>query len=226
MRKTKRMSKLRESHWSISKYFNTGGCFSVLVCQGFKIMPTQPKTTDADLTTKSPHDIRIKRSFESSTLSQSTQHTLEVTSKSENLSDLQTESLISSKTVQTENESLQPTTTTKATKSTTTATKSTTTMFNQSKENGKDIQCPLWLYSGNDSKTKLYGMLEKPCWSESLQELDLDDTRHYIRLYEERLYETIDMTGTLINNIVSSFHCLASTSYYLPDLQCIYYHFW
>ena len=215
MRKTKRMSKLRESHWSISKYFNTGGCFSVLVCQGFKIMSTQPKTTDADLTTKSTHDIRIKRSFESSTLSQSTQHTLEVTSKSENLSDLQTESLISSKTVQTENESLHPTTTT-------TATKSTTMMFNQSKENGKDIQCPLWLYSGNDSKTKLYGMLEKPRCSDSLQERAI----HYIQSYEEGLYETIDMTGTLINNIVSSFHCLASTSYYHSDLQCIYYHLW
>nr|XP_022314067.1 uncharacterized protein LOC111118749 [Crassostrea virginica] len=167
-------------------------------------MSTQPKTTDADLTTKSTHDIRIKRSFESTTLSQSTQHTLEVTSKSENLSDLQTESLISSKTVQTENESLHPTTTTTATKSTTTATKSTTTAT--SKENSKDLQCPLWLYSGNDSKTKLYGMLEKPCWSESLQELDQDDTRHYIRLYEERLYETIDMTGTLINNITEKLY--------------------
>ena len=184
-----------------------------------------------DVTTKRnvmlTHDIRIKRSTtsessESSTLSNSTQHTSEETSKSKILSDLQTESLISSKTVQTENESLHPTTTTTATKSTTTATKSTTTatkstttMFNQSKENGKDIQCPLWLYSGNDSKTKLYGMLEKPNCSESLQ----DDTRHTIQSYEERLYETIDMTETLINNIVSSFHCLASKSKVIITIQ-------
>ena len=195
-----------------------------------------------DVTTKRnvmlTHDIRIKRSTtsessESSTLSNSTQHTSEETSKSKNLSDLQTESLISSKTLQTENESLHPTTTTTATKSTTTATKSTTTttatkstttttatksttmMFNQSKENGKDIQCPLWLYSGNDSKTKLYGMLEKPRCSDSLQERAI----HYIQSYEEGLYETIEMTETLINSIVSNIHCLASKSTVIITIQ-------
>ena len=184
-----------------------------------------------DVTTKRnimlTHDIRIKRSTtsessESSTLSNSTQHTSEETSKSKNLSDLQNESLISSKTVQTENESLHPTTTTTATKSTTTATKSTTTatksttmMFNQSKENGKDLQCPLWLYSGNDSKTKLYGMLEKPRCSDGLQERAI----HYIQSYEEGLYETIDMTETLINNIVSNIHCLASKSTVIITIQ-------